>query len=41
MVDAILRRPLVARVATDGPTVRPVWFLWEESAVWWITDAAE
>ncbi|GGR33484.1 pyridoxamine 5'-phosphate oxidase family protein [Streptomyces roseolus] len=39
-VDEFLARPLVARVATagpDGPTVRPVWFLWEEGAFWWLT----
>jgi hypothetical protein len=33
-VDAFLGLPLTARVATDGPTVRPVWFLWEERAFW-------
>ncbi|CAM5274868.1 hypothetical protein SPURM210S_06182 [Streptomyces purpurascens] len=33
-VDAFLRRPLTARLATNGPTVRPVWFLWEEDAFW-------
>jgi len=42
-VEAFLARPLVARVATaasDGaPTVRPVWFLWEEGALWWITGS--
>jgi hypothetical protein len=31
-IDAFLAQPLVARVATNGPTVRPVWFLWEEGA---------
>ena len=36
-IDAVLREPLVARVATSGPTVRPVWFLWEEQAFWWLT----
>lgn len=39
-VDAVLARPLVARVATagpDGPAVRPVWFLWEDGAFWWLT----
>ena len=30
-VDEFLAQPLVARVATNGPTVRPVWFLWEGS----------
>ena len=34
-----LARPLVARVATAGPSVRPVWFLWEDAAFWWITGS--
>ncbi len=38
-VDAYLAQPLVARVATADPTVRPVWFLWEEGAFWWITGS--
>ncbi|MPZ80381.1 MAG: pyridoxamine 5'-phosphate oxidase family protein [Actinophytocola sp.] len=33
-IDAFLRRPLTARVATNGPTVRPTWFLWEDRAFW-------
>lgn len=36
-VAAFLAKPLVARVASSGPTVRPVWFLWEDGAFWWIT----
>ena len=36
-VDAFLARPLTARLATDGPTVRPIWYLWENGAFWWIT----
>lgn len=36
-VDAFLREPLVARLATAGPVVRPVWFLWEEEAFWVLT----
>ena len=36
-IDAFLAQPLVARVATDGPTVRPVWFLWEDGAFWILT----
>ena len=39
-LDGFLRQPLVARVATagrTGPTVRPVWYLWEERAFWWLT----
>lgn len=38
-VEEFLSRPLVARLATNGPTVRPVWFLWEDGAFWWITGA--
>lgn len=38
-VDAFLAQPLVTRVATSGPTVRPVWFLWESGAFWWITGS--
>ncbi|GIF75745.1 pyridoxamine 5'-phosphate oxidase family protein [Asanoa siamensis] len=36
-VEAFLARPLTARLATSGPTVRPVWYLWEDSAFWIIT----
>lgn len=36
-VDEFLARPLAARVATAGPTVRPVWYLWEASAFWILT----
>jgi hypothetical protein len=36
-VDAFLRQPLTARVATTGPTVRPTWFLWEDGAFWILT----
>lgn len=38
-VDAYLAQPLVARVAASGPTVRPVWFLWEDGCFWWLTGA--
>jgi len=38
-VDQFLARPLIARVATTGPTVRPVWYLWEEHAFWWLTGS--
>ncbi|GAA3371088.1 hypothetical protein GCM10017744_097430 [Streptomyces antimycoticus] len=36
-VDAFLARPLVARLATEGPRVRPVWFLWADHAFWVLT----
>ena len=32
-----LAQPLVARVAARGPSVRAVWFLWEDGAFWWLT----
>ena len=36
-VDAFLAQPLTARLATNGPTVRPLWFLWEDGAFWVLT----
>lgn len=36
-VDVFLAQPLTARVATNGPTVRPTWFLWEDKAFWILT----
>ncbi|RBM17791.1 pyridoxamine 5'-phosphate oxidase family protein [Streptomyces sp. PT12] len=36
-LDAFLARPLTARLATAGPTVRPVWYLWEGGAFWVLT----
>jgi len=36
-LDVYLAQPLIARLATNGPSVRPVWYLWEESAFWWLT----
>lgn len=36
-VGEFLSRPLTARVATNGPTVRPTWFLWEDGAFWILT----
>ncbi|GAA1450842.1 pyridoxamine 5'-phosphate oxidase family protein [Nocardiopsis tropica] len=42
-VEAFLERPLVARAATvdsaGAPAVRPVWFLWEQNALWWLTGS--
>lgn len=37
-IDELLARPLVARVATNGPTLRPVWYLYEPPAFYWLTD---
>src|SRR5688572_17445160 len=36
-LDAFLARPLDAHLATHGPRVRPVWFLWEDAAFWILT----
>jgi hypothetical protein len=36
-LDTFLAQPLTARVATNGPTVRPTWYLWEDSAFWILT----
>lgn len=41
-VEDFLAQPLVARVAANGPngpTVRPVWFLYEEEVLWWLTGS--
>jgi hypothetical protein len=37
-IEAFLARPLPARIATVGPTLRPVWFIFEEGAFWWLTE---
>jgi nitroimidazol reductase NimA-like FMN-containing flavoprotein (pyridoxamine 5'-phosphate oxidase superfamily) len=34
-----LGQPLRARVAAAGPSVRSVWFLWEDGAFWWLTGS--
>jgi nitroimidazol reductase NimA-like FMN-containing flavoprotein (pyridoxamine 5'-phosphate oxidase superfamily) len=36
-LEEFLARPLVARLATAGPLVRPLWFIWEDEAFWWLT----
>lgn len=36
-VAAFLAQPLVARLATTGPVVRPVWYLWEDESFWVLT----
>jgi nitroimidazol reductase NimA-like FMN-containing flavoprotein (pyridoxamine 5'-phosphate oxidase superfamily) len=33
-IDAYLARPITGVVATDGPTIRPLWYHWEDSAFW-------
>ncbi|MET7685883.1 pyridoxamine 5'-phosphate oxidase family protein [Streptomyces sp. NPDC005423] len=36
-VDAFLAQPLVARLATHGLALQPVWYLWEDEEFWVIT----
>jgi nitroimidazol reductase NimA-like FMN-containing flavoprotein (pyridoxamine 5'-phosphate oxidase superfamily) len=41
-VDGFLRDLLIARIATngpDGPSIRPVLYLWEDGAFWWVTSS--
>jgi hypothetical protein len=43
-IDEFLRRPLFAHLATaseDGPRESPVWFLWEEGAIWLIGNSRD
>lgn len=42
-LEQFLAQPLVARVAANGPhgpTIRPVWFLYEDDALWWLTASS-
>jgi nitroimidazol reductase NimA-like FMN-containing flavoprotein (pyridoxamine 5'-phosphate oxidase superfamily) len=36
-VEAFLALPLTARLATAGPSIRPVWYLWEDGSFWILT----
>ena len=36
-VDAFLAEGNECRLATNGPTVRPMWYQWEEGAFWFIS----
>jgi len=38
-LEGFLALPLVAHVASSGPRVRPVWFVWEEGCFWWLTGS--
>jgi hypothetical protein len=43
-LDAFLARPLMAHLATasaDGPRESPVWFLWEDGAVWLVGTSSD
>lgn len=39
-IRRFLERPMIARVATNGPTLRPVWYLYDEPAFFWLTDTS-
>lgn len=36
-VDEFLAEPITAQLATNGPTIRPVWYQWEGGAFWIIS----
>jgi hypothetical protein len=38
-IDVFLAQPLLARVAAAGPSVRAIWFLWEQGCFWWLTGS--
>ncbi|MEX5726994.1 hypothetical protein Ga0609869_000347 [Rhodovulum iodosum] len=41
--EAVLGRPLIATLATvcpEGPRAAPVWYLWEDGALWMLGSAA-
>ena len=33
-IEAFLAEPNTARVATNGPTIRPLWYQWEDGCFW-------
>ncbi|MEE8599782.1 pyridoxamine 5'-phosphate oxidase family protein [Euzebya tangerina] len=36
-LEALLNRAIPARLATAGPVIRPIWFIWEAGSFWWLT----
>lgn len=36
-IEAFLAEPITAQLATNGPTIRPMWFQWENGAFWIIS----
>lgn len=43
-LDAFLQRPLfcfLAAATEEGPRVSPLWFLWDDGAIWIIADTEE
>lgn len=43
-LDVFLARPMMAHLATasaDGPRESPVWFLWEDGAVWLVGTSSD
>ena len=37
-IRVFLQRPLMASIATNGPTLRAVWYIFEDGAFWWLTN---
>jgi len=33
-IEAFLAEPITAQLATNGPTIRPIWYQWERGAFW-------
>lgn len=43
-IDAFLRKPLIAHLATAsefGPRDSPLWFLWEDGALWFVGNGRD
>jgi nitroimidazol reductase NimA-like FMN-containing flavoprotein (pyridoxamine 5'-phosphate oxidase superfamily) len=41
-IDGFLQGSFIVRVATngpEGPSIRPVLYLWEDGAFWWVTSS--
>jgi nitroimidazol reductase NimA-like FMN-containing flavoprotein (pyridoxamine 5'-phosphate oxidase superfamily) len=36
-IDAFLAEPTTGQLATNGPTIRPIWYQWEDGAFWIIS----
>jgi Pyridoxamine 5'-phosphate oxidase len=36
-IDDFLAEPITAQLATNGPTIRPIWYQWESGAFWIIS----
>jgi nitroimidazol reductase NimA-like FMN-containing flavoprotein (pyridoxamine 5'-phosphate oxidase superfamily) len=36
-IDEFLAEPITGQLATNGPTIRPMWYQWEDGAFWIIS----